>query len=134
MSRRTLNISFLYVLVVMVGVAFVTNNVLAKPLKELTLTGENYCIGCSLKKAEGAAAQCSIYGCKHVLKVEKAVDSTGNEISELKGLTLHYLENDASVELFKGKEYHGKVVSIKGNVHLDERVVDVTSVTPVSTE
>ena len=108
--------------------AFVTNTTFAEPLKELTLTGENYCVGCSLKKAEGAAAQCSVYGCKHALKVEKAVDSKGEEISELEGATLHYLENDASVELFKGKKYHGENVSIIGNVHLDERVVDVKSV------
>ncbi|MEE8190421.1 MAG: hypothetical protein V3T79_02365 [Candidatus Scalindua sediminis] len=127
MSRSTLHLSFLYILVTTIAMAFVTNTTFAEPLKELTLTGKNYCVGCSLKKAEGAAAQCSIYGHKHALKVEKAVDSKGKEISELKGATLHYLENDASVELFKGKKYHGENVSIIGNVHLDERVVDVKS-------
>lgn len=128
MRKSTLNISLLYVLVTMMAMAFLAGNVLAQPLKEVTLTGKNYCVGCSLKKAEGAAAQCSVYGCKHALKVEKALDSEGKEVSELEGATLHYLENDSSAELFKGKKYHGKNVSIKGNVHLDERVVDVKGV------
>jgi hypothetical protein len=128
MSRRTVYNSFLYIVVTMIAMAFVTNSMFAEPLKEVTLIGENYCVGCSLKKAEGAAAQCSIYGHKHALKVEKAVDSKGKEVSELKGATLHYLENDSSVELFKGEEYHGKNVIVKGNVHLEERVVDVKGV------
>lgn len=134
MKKITLNISFLYIVLIMAAMALVTNSVLAEPLKDVTLTGKNYCLGCALKKAEGAAAQCSVYGCKHTFKAENAIDSTGTEIPELKGLTFHYLENDASVELFKGKKYHSKNVTIKGNVHLDERVIDVTNVTAESTE
>lgn len=89
----------------------------------VTVVGNNYCLGCALKKEKGAAAQCSIYGHRHALKVEQV--SGGGE---LKGATLHYLENDKSKDLFKGTSFHGKRIEVVGKLHVDERVIEVESV------
>ncbi len=45
-----------------------------KGLDEMTLTGELVCVGCSLKKLDGANAQCSIYA-QHLIGF-KAGDGT----------------------------------------------------------
>lgn len=97
----------------------------------VTITGTNYCLGCALKKEKGAAAQCSIYGHRHALKVERVV-GTG-DFGAPKGTTLHYLENDKSKDLFKGTSFHGEWIKVVGRLHADERVIEVESVREVVT-
>lgn len=91
---------------------------------EATVTGRNHCIGCALK-AKGAAAQCSVYGHRHVLEVTKAVGADGKPLAGAENWVLHYLENDQSKDLVKGR--HGEVLEIKGKVYPRERVLEVTS-------
>ncbi len=81
---------------------------------EVTVTGRNHCIGCALK-AKGAASQCSIYGHRHVLEVTKAVGADGKPLAGAKNWVLHYLENDQSKDLVKGR--HGEVLEIKGKIY-----------------
>ncbi|MBI4512214.1 MAG: hypothetical protein HY698_21455 [Deltaproteobacteria bacterium] len=94
----------------------------------VTIVGENYCLGCALKKEQGAAAQCSVYGHRHALKVESATGPGGSALPELQGATVHYLENDASASLVKGDELHGKKVEIKGKLFAREKTLEVHEV------
>lgn len=94
----------------------------------VTVVGENYCLGCSLKKEQGAAAQCSIYGHRHALKVESASGADGKSIEALVGDSLHYLDNDKSATLIKGEDFHKKRVEVKGKLFGPERTLDVAEV------
>lgn len=96
------------------------------PTGQVTVVGRNYCLGCALKKSEGAAAQCSKYGHRHVLEVESAHGQDGQLISELGGQSLHYLDNDRSAPLVSGDELHNKRVEVKGRVFGPQRALDVT--------
>ena len=89
-----------------------------------TVEGRNYCVGCSLKK-EGAAAQCRASGHKHAFKVTKAVGADGQELTGLKGWTLHYLDTEKGRELLQ--QHHGKTFTIQGKIYPQERIVEVES-------
>jgi len=96
----------------------------------MTIEGVNYCMGCTLKSEKGAAAQCSIYGHRHGLKVTKATKADGTEVASLVGKTLHYLDNDASKGLVGG-EHHGETVTINATVFRKANTVQVNGlVTP----
>lgn len=97
--------------------------------QDVTIVGENYCLGCSLKKEQGAAAQCSIYGYRHALKVESASGADGKPIEALVGDSLHYLDNDKSAGLIKGEELHEKRVEVKGKLFGPERTLEVAEAT-----
>ena len=90
-----------------------------------TVAGTNVCVGCSLKKEKGAGAQCKVYGHKHSLKVSKATDEDGNELSDMTGWLLFYLETDKSTELING--HHKEELVIEGTIYPDERVLEVIS-------
>ena len=92
---------------------------------EATVAGTNVCVGCSLKEEKGAGAQCKVYGHKHSLKVSKATDTNGNELSEMTGWLLFYLETDKSTGLINGHHYEDLV--IEGKVYADERILEVIS-------
>jgi len=85
----------------------------AKP-KIVTMRGTLACLGCDLKKAHGAGAQCSVYGHKHALK-------TSN------GKYYTFLENARSEPLIKGEALHGKQVEVRGTVFPGSQVIEVTS-------
>lgn len=91
----------------------------------VTVIGTNYCLGCALKKEQGAAAQCSVYGHRHALRVARATAKDGAELPELAGLTLHYLDNDGSTDLLAGKDLHGKTVEVHGRLFEAERTLEV---------
>lgn len=91
------------------------------------VVGENYCLGCALKKGRGAAAQCSAYGHRHALRVESAKGAQGQDLPELVGQTLHYLDNDQSAPLLKGTEFHGARVVVDGTLFADERTLQVAA-------
>lgn len=92
---------------------------------QVTVVGTNYCLGCALKKEHGAAAQCSKYGHRHSLKVEKAVDGGGKELAALRGRTLSYLDNEKSEQLVKGEAFHKERVEVKGRLYEAESVIEV---------
>ena len=85
----------------------------AKP-KMVTMRGTLACLGCDLKKAHGAGAQCSVYGHKHALK-------TSN------GKYYTFLENAKSEPLIKGEALHGKTVEVRGTLFPGSQVIEVTS-------
>ena len=90
---------------------------------EATLMGENFCLGCSLKKASGAAAQCDTYGHRHALKVSSATVA-GKDVTEMNGWVLHYLETEDAQPYIK--EHHSESVTIKGKIYADTRVFEVS--------
>lgn len=83
----------------------------AKP-KTVTLKGTLACLGCDLKKAHAAGAQCSVYGHKHALK-------TAN------GKYYTFLENQKSEPLIKGEQWHGKPIQVTGRVFPGSQVIEV---------
>lgn len=91
----------------------------------IVVTGDNVCLGCSLKTEQGAAAQCSVYGHTHALRVEKATVD-GKAAPELKGKVLHYLPTSISEKLIK--EHHGEKLTLTGKVYTDAQVLEVSSV------
>ena len=117
-------------IVLLVAVAFVAKQEAKAGVpagtKEVAIVGTNHCLGCALKKEHGAKAQCGVYGHRHSLKVEKAMDADGNELARLKGRTLGYLENDNSAKLVKGEVFHGARVEVKGRLYEQESVIEVT--------
>jgi hypothetical protein len=92
---------------------------------QVTVVGMNYCLGCALKKEHGAAAQCSKYGHRHSLKVEKAVDGSGKELAAIRGRTLSYLDNEKAEQLVKGEAFHKERVEVKGRLYEPESVIEV---------
>ncbi len=73
--------------------------------------GKVICLGCSLKKEKGAAAQCSIYGHKNALQTED------NEVWS-------FLENDASKDLINSHDYVGKQIEIKGKKYPHAHIIE----------
>lgn len=89
---------------------------------EASVTGENVCLGCTLKSAKGAAAQCDKYGHRHGLRVTSA-SANGADLAHMKGWFLHYLETDKAQPFIK--EHHNETLTLKGKVYVDERVIEV---------
>ncbi|MCI0453265.1 MAG: hypothetical protein L0Z51_12940 [Candidatus Latescibacteria bacterium] len=87
-----------------------------------TVTGENICLGCTLTKAQGAAAQCSKYGHRHALKVTSAT-AEGSDVGYMTGWILTYLETDAAQPFIK--EHDGETLSFEGKIYTAERVLEV---------
>ena len=100
----------------------------AASAKDVTVVGRNYCLGCALKKAEGAAAQCSKYGHRHALDVESAVDAGGEPLALWRGRTLHYLENEQAAPLATGDAFHGKRVEVQGRLFPASATLEVRGV------
>jgi len=78
--------------------------------------GQLVCLGCDLKKAEGARAACTAYGHKHALKMKD-----GGYIS--------FLENDFSKDLINGEKYHNDSITVTGVFHDKANVLDVETFT-----
>lgn len=84
-----------------------------KPV-DTTLRGKLVCLGCDLKKAEGARASCKTYGHNHVLK-------TGD------GLYINFLENQYADDFVKGEKYQGKNLVVHGRYYPVALLIDVES-------
>jgi len=78
----------------------------------VTLKAKVICLGCSLKKEQGAKAQCSIYGHKNALKTED-------------GRVWTILENDVSKELINSHEYAGKEIEIAGKIFSGTQIIEI---------
>lgn len=88
----------------------------AKPeAKHATFDGQLVCLGCDLKKAEGARSACKVYGCNHVLKTSD-------------GQYINFLQNDFSKELSSDK-HHNKAATVSGMFHASANTLDVESFT-----
>lgn len=81
-----------------------------------TFDGTLVCLGCDLKKAEGARAACSAFGHKHALKTAD-------------GKYINLLENQYSKDLLAGEKYHNKKVSIHGIYFANANQLDVETFT-----
>jgi len=79
----------------------------------ITLEAEVICLGCSLKKEQGAKAQCSIYGHRNALRAD--------------GEIWTILENDEATELINSHEYAGKIVKIEGKSFPGTHIIQVGS-------
>ena len=84
----------------------------------VTITGTVVCLGCTLKKKEGANAACAVYGHKHGLA------TSGGELYS-------FLENENSEELINGEKYGMKKVEITGKVFENAHIIDVEDVSVV---
>lgn len=90
-----------------------------------TLTGVNYCATCALKQELGAPANCKTYGHHHAFKVSSMIDGCGETCKEFEGKTLHYIENEKSIELVKGHD--AETLKIKGKVYIASNMLEVQS-------
>ena len=81
-----------------------------------TFEGKLVCLGCDLKKAEGARAECSVYGHNHSLKTSD-------------GKYVNLLENKYSADLLNGEKYAGKDIKVQGVYYANANQLDVKSFT-----
>ena len=81
--------------------------------KLTSFSGKMVCLGCSLKKSEGAKANCAEFGHTHALKTED-------------GQFINLLENQYSKDLM-GEKYHDQTVEITGTLYAKANVLDVNS-------
>ena len=77
-----------------------------------TVEGTLVCLGCDLKKAEGANAACKVYGHKHALKTKD-------------GRYINFLENQHSEDLVKGEKYHNKEMTVHGIHYANANLLEV---------
>jgi hypothetical protein len=69
-----------------------------------TVKGKLVCIGCTLKKHDGAAAQCSIFGHKHGLQTST-------------GAIYNFIENEKSKDVINTEKWHNANVQVTGKIH-----------------
>jgi len=102
----------------------------SKKQSVLSLVGTLHCSACDLKKEQGAASQCSIYGHQYSFKAEKVNDTVGKRIENYEGKTYHILRNDKSKELAH-EEHAKKSYKIDGKIYDEERVLEVITFSAV---
>lgn len=83
---------------------------------DVTISGTLVCLGCDLKKADGARAACSVYGHKHALKTAD-------------GRYINLLENQYSDALVNGDKYHNKAIKVAGTMFANSNTMDVRTFT-----
>ena len=81
-----------------------------------TFDGKLVCLGCSLKQAAGARANCRLFGHSHAVKLAD-------------GKHVILLENEYSKDLLAGEKYHDKDVSVHGIYFASANVIDVETFT-----
>lgn len=108
-------IGILIIITVVFGALIIADTHQAKAEgKHASFEGKLVCMACTLKKAEGARAECRNFGHTHALQTED-----GNLIS--------FLENRYSEDLFKGEKYSGKNIWIHGIYYAEANRLDVES-------
>lgn len=78
----------------------------------VSFKAEVICLGCALKKGQGAKANCSLYNHANALKSED-------------GRIWTILENDISTDLINSHEYAGKQVEITGKKFAGTQVIEI---------
>jgi len=109
--RKTLIIMAVMVFAVM-SVAVAGDK--AKKAETKSFEGKIVCVGCDLKKADGARAACKEFGCSHALKTKD-------------GSFVNLLENKYSKDLLTNKQYAGKDVKVTGVFYAKANQLDVQS-------
>ena len=79
-----------------------------------SIAGKVVCLGCTLKKEQGAKAQCSTYGHKNGLQTPD-------------GKIWSFVENDSSAKLIGDHGLAGKSVEVKGKNLDNANYIDVES-------
>ena len=80
--------------------------------EQTVIEGELVCTACTLKKAEGAHAQCKLYGHEHSILTKD-------------GKYIAFLPNQHSVDLQKGEAYVHKHVKVHGTYYANANLLDV---------
>lgn len=119
-KKTAIVMTVLLVLVASIAVAGEKKSEMKAELKaeNATFEGKLVCLGCDLKKAEGARAECSVYGHQHALKTSD-------------GKYVNLLENKYSADLLNGEKYSGKNIKIQGVYYANANQLDVESFTVV---
>lgn len=99
-----------------VGIILLAANPIVSVAEEATtITGKVVCVGCTLKKTEGANAACKIYGHKHGLLTED-------------GELYSFLENKKSEGVINTEEYARKDVEVTGRVFEHAHIIDLEDI------
>lgn len=106
-----------------VGLMLLTANSAVSVADEETTTiqGTVVCLGCTLKKTEGANAACKIYGHKHGLATKD-------------GDLYSFLENKNSEEVINSDKYAMKEVVVTGKVFDNAHIIDLESISVAETK
>ncbi len=104
----------------MVGLTLLTTSSVASFADEETtsIKGKIVCIGCTLKKTEGANAACKVYGHKHGLITEE-------------GELYSFLENENSDEVITTDKYAMKDVEVTGRVFDNAHIIDIEEISVI---
>jgi len=93
----------------------------------VTVTGTNYCVGCSVTNKESAMAECERNGHKMAVKVKEAKDAEGNSVPALKGRVLRYAANDETKTLADRARW-GEQVTLEGTLSKSGRQLTIAKV------
>jgi hypothetical protein len=80
--------------------------------EHVNMEGTVVCLGCSLKKGEGARAECGEYGHTHALKT-----ADGHYVS--------FLPNKYAADLMAGEKFHNKEAKVHGVMFANANQLDV---------
>lgn len=127
MTTRTVFLSLLCTLLA-AGMTHAQTTTAKKEQPVLSLVGVLNCSACDLKKEQGAASQCSIYGHQYSFKAEKVHDASGKRLGNYEDRTYHILRNDPSKGLAHEK-HTKKNYNIKGKIYDEEHMLEVVSFT-----
>lgn len=83
---------------------------------DASFDGTLVCLGCDLKKTEGANSECKVYGHSYALKT-----ADGNYIS--------LMQNKNSADLLNLESYHNKPIKVQGVYFAKANQLDVKSFT-----
>ncbi len=83
--------------------------------EQAEFSGKVVCVSCTLKKSEGARAECSTYGHQHALKTAD-------------GKFINFLVNRYSADLISGEKYHNKDVKVHGVYYANANQLDVETI------
>ncbi len=93
----------------------------------VTVTGTNYCVGCSVTNKESAMAECERNGHKMAVKVKEAKDAEGNSVPALKGRVLRYAANDGAKTLADRARW-GEQVTLEGTISKSGRQLTIAQI------
>ncbi len=93
-----------------------TTSASAPKVENASFEGTLVCMGCDLKKSEGARSACKTTGCTHAIKTSD-------------GQYINLLENEYSSELIKGGDFHNKPIKANGVYFANANQLDVKSFT-----
>ena len=102
-----------------------------EPVKVI-ITGENYCLLCALAPDEAKGANAT-YAKMNALKVTQAEDEFNMMMTELEGMTLHYLPNKIGQALMVNPDLTGKTVKITGHYFQKAATIQVLTYEEVDT-